>query len=273
MHLKLLALLVVVAAGPAMAGTGQNAAGKGVFKVCADPNNMPYSDAKGEGFENKLARLVARDLGEKPVFVFQRQTENFLDRGLKAHLCDAVMGVPVLLHDVAVTKPYYASTYVFVTRARDKPVSSLADPRLRHLKIGVHLVGDDPTPPAAALGQEGIVNNVQGFMISGGDYAERDPPARPIQAVAAGTLDVAAVWGPIGGYYARHSPVPLTVTPMTGTRRFAPLVFQYAIGVGVRRQDVALKRRLDGILARQRERIRALLESYGVPLVSPAGLN
>jgi len=267
MRHRLAALLLVLAVTPALASNKAPVAA-GAFKVCADPNNMPYSNAQGQGFENKLAILVAHDLGQKAVFVFQRQTDNFLNRGLKAHLCDAVMGLPTMLDDVAVTKPYYASTYVFVSRARDQAVSSLADPRLRRLKIGVHLVGDNPTPPAEVLGEEGIVNNVHGFMVSGGDYGKPNPPARLIEAVTAGTIDVAAVWGPIGGYYARLSPVPLKITPMAGTERFAPLVFQYAIGMGVRKEDAALKARLNEILGRERETIHALLASYGVPLVS-----
>ena len=262
MRHSILALILLTLASPASAKD---------FRVCADPNNMPFSNQKGEGFENKLALLVAHDLGETARFVFQRQTDNFLDRGLKADLCDAVMGVPGGLDEVAVTRPYYASSYVFVTRGLT--LSSLKDARLRHLRIGVHLVGDDPTPPVEALGDEGIVNNVKGFMISGGDYARPDPPARLIEAVSNKVIDVAAVWGPVGGYFAKASPVALTVTPIADTKSFAPLVFRYAIGVGVRKEDQALRARIDGVLARERGAIHALLQSYGVPLVSPEGLS
>ena len=241
------------------------------LRVCTDPNNMPFSNRNGEGFENKLALMIARDLGEKAIFVFQRQSDGFLERGLEAHLCDAVMGVPAALDDVATTRPYYASSYVFVTRGLD--LSSLKDPRLRRLKIGVHLVGDEPTPPAEALGREGVVTNVKGFMISGGDYAKPNPPARLIEAVSNKTIDVAAVWGPIGGYFAKTAPMALTVTPIADTKSFAPLMFQYAIAVGVRKEDGILRARINEALAREREAIHALLQSYGVPLVSPRGLS
>jgi hypothetical protein len=141
------------------------------------------------------------------------------------------------MDDVATTRPYYASTYVFVSRKKDDlAVASLADPRLRKLKIGVHLIGDDATPPTMALGQEGIVNNVHGYMIQK-DFEKPNPPARLIEAVEKKDVDVAAVWGPLGGYFSKSSPVPLSVTPMTGTARFAPLRFQFAIAMGVREGD------------------------------------
>jgi quinoprotein dehydrogenase-associated probable ABC transporter substrate-binding protein len=241
------------------------------FRVCADPNNLPFSNAKGEGFENKLAVLLAHDLGERLSFVFQRQTDNFLNRGLNAHLCDAVMGLPVGLDEVAVTRPYYASAYVFVTRGLR--ITTLTDPRLRHLRIGVHLVGDEPTPPTEVLGREGIVNNVKGFMISGGDYGRPNPPGRLIEAVSNKTIDVAAAWGPIGGYFAKSSPIHLTVTPITGTKIFEPLAFKYSIAIGVRKEDASLRARLDWALARERRTINTLLQSYGIPLVSPRGLS
>jgi quinoprotein dehydrogenase-associated probable ABC transporter substrate-binding protein len=260
------AAFLVCAAAPAAAAAAD-------LRVCADPNNLPFSNRAGQGFENKIAVLLARDLDEKPVLVFQRQTENFLDRGLKMHLCDVVMGVPAGLDEVAVTKPYYASTYVFVTRRSEKPLASLRDPRLRRLKIGVHLIGDEAAPPVEALGREGIVDNVKGFMIDGGDYAKPNPPARLIEAVADGQIDVAAVWGPVGGYFAKASPVALTVTPMTGTNSFTPLVFQFAIAAGVRKQDRDLRTRLDAVLTREQGPIQAILKSYGVPLVSPEGLS
>jgi ABC-type amino acid transport substrate-binding protein len=160
-----------------------------------------------------------------------------------------------VVDEVDTTEPYYASTYVFVSRKHDAlGIASLADPRLRTLKIGVHLIGDDSTPPTMALGQEGIVNNVHGYMIQA-DFDKPNPPARLIEAVEKKDVDVAAVWGPLGGYFSKSSPVPLSVTPMTGTARFAPLQFQFAIAV----------------LARERPAIRNILVGYGVPLVDLKG--
>ena len=240
------------------------------LRVCSDPNNLPFSNRAGQGFENRIAALVARDLHMPVAYTWAAQHETFVKRTLNKHLCDVVMGVPVGYDEVDETQPYYASTYVFVARLGGARVASLTDPRLRSLKIGVHLMGDDPAPPEAALGQEGIINNVSGFMIYG-DYARPNPPARLIEAVESRQVDIAAVWGPLGGYFAKISPVPLSVTPITGTQGFAPLSFRFAIAMGVRKGDSALRARLDGVIARERGTIRNILTSYGVPLVEMKG--
>jgi mxaJ protein len=245
------------------------AAEKDELKVCADPNNLPFSKADGAGFENKLAELVAAELGKHVIYSWWAQRRGFVRSTLNAELCDVVMGVPVGYELVETTSPYYRSTYVFVSRAgRNLDVASIKDARLNDLKIGVHLIGSNGmnTPPSLALGQQNIVQNVVGYMIYG-DYREPDPPARLMEAVEKGDIDIAAAWGPLAGYAAKISAVPLTVFPITETEDFAPLRFQFDIAMGVRKGDHALKARLDDLIARKQPEIRALLESYGVPLV------
>jgi mxaJ protein len=136
----------------------------------------------------------------------------------------------------------------------------------------VHLIGDDGAnpPPAHALGRQGIVDNVVGYMIYG-DYGEPNPTARIIDAVVAGDIDVAVVWGPIGGYFARHASVPLRAVPITDTAAFAPLRFEFGVAMGVRKGDHAWREALDGIIERRREDIEALLDRYGVPRVAAPG--
>jgi quinoprotein dehydrogenase-associated probable ABC transporter substrate-binding protein len=239
------------------------------LRVCADPNNLPFSDSQARGFENKLADLVARELGKSVSYVWWAQRRGFVRNTLKAGVCNVIMGVPAHYDLVETTRPYYRSSYVFVSRAdRDISISSLADPSLRALKIGVHLIGDDGmnTPPAHALGELGVVENVVGFTLYG-DYRQDSPPARLIEAVAKGDVDIAAAWGPLAGYAALHSPVPLRVTPITETQRFAPLKFSFAIAMGVRKGDEALRRQLDDVLQRKGNEIAALLASFGVPSV------
>src|SRR3982074_3656488 len=134
------------------------------LRVCSDPNNLPFSNARGEGFENKLAELVAHDLHKTLTNVWTPQREHFVKDSLNAGTCDAIMGVPVGFDAVDVTRPYYASGYAFVYRAdRHLDLRSIKDPRLKRLKIGVHLIGDGDTPPNQVLSREGIVTNVVGF--------------------------------------------------------------------------------------------------------------
>jgi len=256
------ALILLLAAFDARAGT---------LRVCADPNNLPYSNRAGQGFENKIAERVARDLGDHLAYAYALQNDKFVKHTLDAHKCDVMMGVSAGMADLLTTRPYYASSYVFVSRKADGlNLASLSDPRLRRLAIGVHLIGDDSTPPALALGEEGIVDNVHGYMIYG-DFAKPNPPARLIEAVEDKDVDIAAMWGPLAGYFARRSPVPLAVAAIAGTQRFAPLRFRFAIAMGVRKDDPALRDKLDAIIARDEPAIRRILTAYGVPLVSMKG--
>ncbi|MBW7969577.1 substrate-binding domain-containing protein [Bradyrhizobium sp. BR 10289] len=246
-----------------------SAAPNGELRVCADPNNLPFSNSTEAGFENKLASMVAESLGRTLSYTWWAQRRGFIRNTLKAEKCDVVMGVPSGYDLVETTRPYYRSTYVFVSRQdAHLDLSSLLDPRLHRLAIGVHLVGDDGNnpPPAQALGELGIVDNVRGYSIYG-DYRQADPPAHLIEAVAHGDIDVAAAWGPLAGYFAGLSGVPLTVTPIRDGERFAPQQFQFAISMGVRKGDRALRDQLNAFIEEHRTEINSLLRSYGVPLV------
>jgi mxaJ protein len=241
----------------------------GTFRVCADPNNLPFSNEAKQGFENKLADLIGQALGQEVTYYWHAQRRGFVRQTLKAQNCDVVMGMPTSLDMITPTKAYYRSTYVFVSRAdRHLDIASVKDPRLHDLKIGVQLIGNDGfnTPPAHALSEQGMVKNIVGYMVYG-DYRQPNPPARIVQAVANGEVDLAAVWGPLAGYFAKQSKVPLTVTPITDTETFKPLLFQFSIGLGVRKGDVALKNKLDAILTEKQPEIQALLQSYGIPTV------
>jgi quinoprotein dehydrogenase-associated probable ABC transporter substrate-binding protein len=239
------------------------------FRVCADPNNLPFSNEAKQGFENKLADLIAGALHEKVVYTWHAQRRGFIRETLKAKRCDVIMGMPTQIDMLATTRPYYRSTYVFVSRAdRGLGISSIKDPRLKTLKIGVQVIGDDGsnTPPSHALAQQGLIDNLVGFTVFG-DYRTPNPPARIVEAVENGTVDIAAVWGPLAGYFAKQSPVPLDVTPITDTEQFKPLIFQYDIALGVRKGDHALKAKLENVLAEKRADIEALLRRYGIPTV------
>jgi len=250
---------------------GRPAAETTTFRVCADPNNLPFSNKAKQGFENKLADLIAAELGEKVTYTWHAQRRGFVRETLKAKKCDVVMGVPLHYDLVETTLPYYRSTYVFVSRAdRHLRISSIKDPRLQKLKkIGVQLIGDDGfnTPPSHALAAEGLDDKMVGYTVYG-DYRKPNPPARIVTAVERGEVDIAAVWGPLAGYFAKISPVPLEVTPITKTASFRPLIFQYDIAMGVRKGDHARRDQLNAILQRKRPQIEALLARFGIPRVA-----
>jgi len=239
------------------------------LRVCADPNNMPFSNSAQQGFENKIAELVAQKLGKTVTYTWWAQRRGFIRHTLKVGSCDLVVGVPAQYDLVENTRPYYRSSYVFVTLAsRNLQLRAIDDPTLRQLTVGVHLIGGDGnnTPPAHALGQQGMVDNVRGYMIYG-DYRQPDPPARLVQAVEKGEIDVAAVWGPLAGYAAKHSNVPLRVTPIVGGENFAPQRFHFDIAMGVRKGDHELRNQIDQVIAQNETEITELLKSYGVPLL------
>jgi mxaJ protein len=243
------------------------------LRVCADPNNLPFSNEREEGFENALAGLVAQDLGWRLGYVWWAQRRGFVRNTLRAGLCDVVMGVPAGYDLALTTRPYYRSTYVFVTR-RDggPPIASLDAPALRQARIGIHLIGDDYAnpPPAQALARRGIVGNVRGFTIYG-DYSRPDPPRALIDAVADGSIDVAIAWGPLAGYFAHRAAVPLDVVPVSPSVEIPFSMFVFDIAMGVRRGDVALRDRLDGVIVRREREIRHALERWNVPLVGVSG--
>jgi mxaJ protein len=236
------------------------------LRVCADPNNLPFTNQRAEGFENRIAELVARDLGARLQYTWWAQRRGFIRNTLKSGSCDVVMGVPTGLGPVLATRPYYRSTYAFVTRRSTPQLESFDDPRLRKLRVGVQLIGDDfaNTPPASALTHRGIVRNVRGYTVYG-DYREPNPPSRIMRAVENGEIDVAIVWGPLAGYFAQRSPVPLRVTPVSPEIDVPYLPFVFDIAMGVRRQDAELRDSLDAVIARRQRDIDRILAGYGVP--------
>jgi mxaJ protein len=237
------------------------------LRVCADPNNLPFSNQKREGFENKLAELIAADLGASVEYTWWAQRRGFIRNTLNEGACDVVMGVPASFELAAVTRPYYRSTYVFVYR-KDAGIAvrSFDDPALRSLRLGVQIVGDDysNTPPAHALANRGIIDNVRGYTVYG-DYSEENPPARIIEAVARGDIDVAIAWGPLAGYFATRQSVPLEIVPVSPQVDLPFLPFVYDIALGVKRGNDSLRTKLDAVLVRRRSDIDRLLDRYGLP--------
>jgi len=233
-----------------------------VLRVCADPRNLPYSDVAGEGFENKLAELLARRLGKTLDYTFYPGATGFVRNTLNAHRCDVVMGMPQGDDLVQVTNPYYRTSYVLVTRTGsdlDK-VEVLADPRLKGKRLGV-VAG---TPPATNLAVNGLLGTVKSYALVV-DTRFDAPTREMIGDLEADRIDGAILWGPIGGFHAKKSKISLAVTPLVKEPNGPRLV--YRIGMGVRHSDQEWKRLLNTIIAENGDEIRGILLGYGVPLL------
>ena len=247
-----------------------SASGKRILRIASDPNNLPFSNDRLEGFENKIAALVAEDLNMEIEWYWRAQRRGFFRETLKEGRCDLVLGVPAGFEMALPTKPYYRSSYVFITRKdRELRLGSLDDPVLHNLKIGVQLVGDDgANPPAAhALARRGLFENLRGYSVYG-DYAQPNPPSRIIDAVVRGEVDTAVAWGPLAGYFGKHASAPLTLTPVTPDKDPPALRFAFSIAMAVRKGDTELKDRLNEIIDRRTADIGRILEDFGVPRVA-----
>jgi quinoprotein dehydrogenase-associated probable ABC transporter substrate-binding protein len=243
----------------------------GRFRVCADPNNLPFSNRQGQGFENRIAELVASELEKRVEYTWFPQRRGFVRNTIGAGVCDVVLGVPANYELLLTTRPYYASTYVFVTRPGSGiRIATFDDALLPRVNVGVHVAGDDYAnpPPVHALSRRKIVNNVTGYTLYG-DYSQPNPPARLIEAVATGKVDVAIAWGPFGGYFAKQYQPALQVTAVSPEIDPPALPFVFHIAMGVRKGNHALRDQLNRVLEQRKGEITKILKEYGVPLKSP----
>jgi mxaJ protein len=239
----------------------------GRVRVCADPDNLPSSNDKSEGYENKLATLIAQELNSKLEYVWYPTRRGYF-RILNGGYCDLALEAPAGLDMAGSTKPYFRSGYVFVTRQGSglEDVATLADPRLKKLKIGVNIYTSDAenSPPAMALSHHGVVGNLTGFSTF---YDDLNRPEDIVKAVADKKVDLAIAWGPVAGYFAKKSAVPLVLKPLPARDSLSDFPFQYNIGIAVRRRDKVFRDSLQAVLDRKRPEIQAILKEYGVPVL------
>jgi quinoprotein dehydrogenase-associated probable ABC transporter substrate-binding protein len=233
-----------------------------VLRVCADPNNMPFSSAKGEGFENKLAELLANKLGKGLSYSWYPQATGFVRNTLAAHKCDLIMGIPQGDDIVQVTNPYYRTAYALVFKQGHglEGVDTLGDPRLKGKRIGV-VAG---TPPGNNMAANGLMANAKPYPLVI-DTRVDSSAAAMMHDLAAAEIDVGILWGPMAGYYARQATPAVTVVPLvketTGPR------LAYRIAMGVRYTDQEWKRQLNRTIQDNQPAIDRLLLSFGVPLL------
>ena len=272
---------LLAAAVPAAASADASAMPNKHLRVCKDPNNMPFANTKGEGFEDRIAELFARKLGVELEYFTFPQRLGFIRNTLRFKIpgqdypCDIVMGVPAGWGQVASTKPYYRSTYVMVfaparsgLEAVNTEAEFLALPaeRLAQLKIGVF----DRSPGSAWVARHGLVD-------SGVPYKTMNPnpdeyPGQIVERdLASGQIDVAVVWGPVGAWFAKRVTEPmLRVVPLESE---IGVQFEYSMAMGVRRGEEAWKTEVERLIEENRAEIAAILDEYGVPLLALEGAD
>jgi mxaJ protein len=237
------------------------------FRVCADPENMPYSNQKGEGFENKIAEVLAKDLGKELSYEFWLDRQGFLRNTINAQRCDVIMGMGSDVDNLRTSKPYYRSGYVFVYRkSSNYNIKDWDSPDLRKGIIGI--VGQ--SPPSIALRDHDLMGNAHPYRL------QRDlnmPPSEMIDDLVAGKNDIAIIWGPIGGYFAKQSKEPLVVVPIPEFKSERDSFdtekgkSQFNISVAVRKKDKDRMEMIQGALDRNQSKIMKILDDYGIPHV------
>jgi quinoprotein dehydrogenase-associated probable ABC transporter substrate-binding protein len=260
----LLGGLLVGGSGPAAAQTGE-LVDRSELKVCADPNNLPFSNEKKEGFENRIAELLGAELGLTVDYAWFPQVIGFVRNTLRAHLCDLVMGTVAGDEIMQTTNPYYFTSYVVLQRSdKDGAFEGLDDPRLRNLRLGV-VAG---TPPSDLLARHDLMVHTKPYALTV-DTRYESPTHEMVRDVVDGTVDVGFLWGPIAGYYRKHDTLPLNLVPLKsepGAPRMA-----YHIAMGVRANEPEWRRRINAAILKRQAEITAILRDYGVPLLNEQG--
>jgi quinoprotein dehydrogenase-associated probable ABC transporter substrate-binding protein len=237
-----------------------------VFRACGDPRNLPFSNEKGEGFENKLAELFAAKLGKKLGYAYFPQATGFVRNTLGSHRCDVIMGFPQGSDLAQVTVPYYRTTYALVSKPGSgfEGVKALDDPKLKEKRIGV-VAG---TPPSTNMAINGLMAHVKPYPLTIDTRVDSSAQAM-IDDIARGDIDCGILWGPMAGYFASRSNPALIVAPLLKETMGPPLI--YRIGMAVRPSDQEFKRTLNKLIAENQMEINKLLLSYNVPLLDESG--
>src|SRR4030088_1074341 len=233
-----------------------------VLRVCADPRNLPFSNEKGEGFENKLGELFAEKLQKKLDYMYFPQATGFVRMTLAAHRCDVIMGFPQGDDLVQGTNPYYRTAYALVAKQGSglDEVTTLEDERLKGKRIGI-VAG---TPPATNMAANGLMTNAKPYPLMIDTRVDSSATAM-IKDLMSGEIDAGVLWGPMAGYYARQISPSLHVTPLINETSGPRLV--YRIGMGIRPADQNWKRLLNRLIQENQAAINKILLDFGVPLL------
>jgi mxaJ protein len=252
--LSLCVVLLIVSASVAMAAP---------LRICADPDNLPFSNHSAQGFDNRIAVLVARELHRQPLFVWARNGRGFLREQFNKNACDVLMGVPQNMRGILTTVSYYRSAYMFVTRRQEHlEIASFSDPHLNGRKIGLQALEDNLSPPSLALIRSGHAAQLVGFNsfgAHGGDI---------VRAVADGRVGTAVIWGPLAGFFIARDHLALKMTPVSPLVDVSGVPFAFSISMAVHKQDVELRDRLNTALIKLKPAVTQILAEYHVPTVT-----
>jgi quinoprotein dehydrogenase-associated probable ABC transporter substrate-binding protein len=254
---------LAVAAMPAQAQTGDLVA-RDALRVCADPANLPFSNERREGFENRIAQLLGDALGLPVEYVFFPQVQGFVRNTLRAGRCDLVMGTVAGDDLMQNTNPYYHTAYVMVVRRGAEVPERLDDPRMRALRLGAIA----RTPPVDLLVRHGLMANTRFFPLAVDTRIEA-PGADLVRAVADGQLDAALVWGPIAGWQAKAHGLPIDMRALPSEPGATRMDFR--ITMGLRGGETEWRRRVNAVIRQKQPEIDAILQEYGVPLLDAQG--
>lgn len=265
---ELLAALLgagIACSDQAVAAQTADIANRSVLKVCADPNNPPFSNEKKEGFENKIAELMGAALGVKVEYTWFPQIIGFVRNTLQTYRCDLVIGTVAGDDIMQTTNPYYFTTYVMVYRSdKGLAIDGVQDPRLAGLRLGVV----SATPPSDLLVRHDLMAHAKPYPLTVDTRVEL-PTHQMIQDLISGTIDVGFLWGPIAGYYKKHDKLPLTLVPLADEPGAARM--KYHIAMGVRANEPEWRRKINAEILKQQPAITAILRDYGVPLLDEQG--
>lgn len=237
------------------------------LRVCADPDNMPFSNEKGEGFENKLAELIAQKLDATLDYSWFAEATGYVPNTVGREACDLVMGYAQGTGLIEDTNPYYYTSYVLIYRENDASlagIDNLSDPRLKGKRIGLFA----RTPPASILAMHGLVANAKPFEVNAEESAAKATMAI-IGELASGDLDAALLWGPVGGYYAERAALPLKLVPLVKESAGPSTI--YGITMGLRPNEPQWKHTINKLIAENQAEINVILEGYNVPLLDEKG--
>lgn len=235
------------------------------LRVCADPNNLPFSNEQEQGFENKIAHVVGAELNLPVSYFWFPQVMGFVRNTLQARNCDLVIGTIAGGDIMQTTNPYYYSTYVMVVRSdRKDSLSGIDDPKLKNMRIGIIAA----TPPTDLLVRHGLIANVKPYALMV-DTRYESPTRQMIEDIVKGDVDVGLLWGPIAGFYAKHENMPLTIMALKNEPG-APRM-DYRVAMGVRANEPEWRRRINAVIVKRRPEITAILQDYGVPLLDERG--